>query len=63
MSMNNRIELRVFAEDKKAIAAAAELESRVVSDFIRDAALTRAQRVTHRASDGDPFGPAAPGWE
>lgn len=49
MSKTERIELRVSADDKDAIAAAAEMEHTTTTDFVRDAVLDRAQHVRARA--------------
>ncbi len=49
MSKTERIELRVSAEDKDAIAAAAVMEHTTTTEFVRDAVLARAQHVHARA--------------
>ena len=49
MSKTERIELRVSAEDKEAIAAAAAMEQTTTTEFVRDAVLGRAQHVQARS--------------
>lgn len=49
VSKTERIELRVSAEDKVAIAAAAAMERTTTTEFVRDAVLARAQHVQARA--------------
>jgi uncharacterized protein (DUF1778 family) len=49
MSKTERIELRVSAEDKHAIAAAAAMEHTTTTEFVRHAVLERAQHVHARA--------------
>lgn len=49
MSKSERIELRVSAEDKDAIAAASAMEHTTTTEFVRDAVLDRAQHVRARA--------------
>jgi uncharacterized protein (DUF1778 family) len=49
MSRTERIELRVSAEDKAAIAAAAATEQVTTTDFVRDAVLDRVEHVRARA--------------
>lgn len=49
MSKTARIELRVSAEDKDAIASAAALEKTTTTEFVRVAALDRARHVRARA--------------
>jgi uncharacterized protein (DUF1778 family) len=49
MSKTERIELRVSAEDKEAIAAAAALEDATTTDFVRGAVLDRVRHVRARA--------------
>lgn len=49
MSKTERIELRVSADDKDVIAAAAEMEHTTTTDFVRDAVLDRAHHVRARA--------------
>ena len=44
-----RIELRVSAEDKDNIAAAAAMEHTTTTEFVREAVLDRAQHVRARA--------------
>lgn len=48
MSKTERIELRVSADDKEAIAAAAAMEHTTTTEFVRDAVLDRAQHVRAR---------------
>jgi uncharacterized protein (DUF1778 family) len=45
MSRTERIELRVSADDKAVIAAAAAMEQVTTTDFVRDAVLDRVQHV------------------
>lgn len=49
MSKTERIELRVSADDKDAIAAAASMEHTTTTEFVRDAVLGRVQHVRARA--------------
>lgn len=49
MSKTERIELRVSAEDKDAIAAAAAMEHTTTTEFVRQAVLDRAQHVQARS--------------
>ncbi|WP_249009665.1 DUF1778 domain-containing protein [Conexibacter sp. DBS9H8] len=49
MSKTERIELRVSAEDKSAIATAAALDHTTITEFVREAVLDRAQHVRARA--------------
>ena len=49
MGKTERIELRVSADDKNAIAAAAALEHISTTEFVREAVLDRAQHVRARA--------------
>lgn len=49
MSKTERIELRVSAEDKDAIAAAAAMEHTTTTEFVRTAVLDRTHRVQARA--------------
>lgn len=49
MSKTERIELRVSAEDKDAITAAAAMEHTTTTEFIRHAVLDRAQHVQARS--------------
>lgn len=49
MSKTERIELRVSAADKDAIAAAAALEQTTTTEFVRQAILERAQYVQARS--------------
>ena len=49
VSKTERIELRVSAEDKDAIAAAAAMEHITTTEFVREAVLDRAQHVRARA--------------
>lgn len=49
MSRTERIELRVSADDKAAITAAAAIEQVTTTDFARDAVLDRAAHVRARA--------------
>jgi len=49
MSKTERIELRVSAEDKDAIAAAAAMEHTTTTEFVRHAVLDRAQHVQARS--------------
>ena len=48
MSKTERIELRVTAEDKDIISAAAAMEHTTTTEFVREAVLERAQRVQAR---------------
>lgn len=48
MSRTERIELRVTAEDKDIISAAAAMEHTTTTEFVREAVLERAQRVQAR---------------
>ena len=49
MSKTERIELRVSADDKQAIAAAAAMEHITTTEFVREAVLDRTQYVRARA--------------
>jgi uncharacterized protein (DUF1778 family) len=49
MSRPERIELRVSADDKAAIAAAAAAEQVTTTDFVRDAVLARMEHVRGRS--------------
>jgi uncharacterized protein (DUF1778 family) len=49
VSRTERIELRVSADDKAAIAAAAAAEQVTTTDFVRDAVLDRVQHLRARA--------------
>jgi uncharacterized protein (DUF1778 family) len=49
MSKTERIELRVSADDKQAIAAAAAMERITTTEFVRHAVLDRAQYVRARS--------------
>lgn len=49
MSKTERIELRVSAEDKDAIAAVASMEHTTTTEFVRHAVLDRVQHVRARA--------------
>jgi uncharacterized protein (DUF1778 family) len=49
VSRTKRIELRVSADDKAAIAAAAAAEQVTTTDFVRDAVLHRVQHLRARA--------------
>jgi uncharacterized protein (DUF1778 family) len=49
MGKTERIELRVSADDKDAIASAAELEHTSMTEFVRKAVLDRVQLVSARA--------------
>lgn len=49
MSKSERIEVRVSADDKDAIAAAAAAAHTTTTEFVRDAVLDRAQHVRARA--------------
>lgn len=49
MTKTERIELRVSAEDKDAIAAAAALERTTTTEFVRQAVLDRAERLQARS--------------
>lgn len=49
VSKTERIELRVSAEDKDAIAAAAAMERTTTTESVRKAVLDRAQHVRARA--------------
>lgn len=49
MTKTERIELRVSAEDKDAIAAAAAMERTTTTEFVRQAVLDRAQHVQARS--------------
>lgn len=49
MSRTERIELRVSADDKDAIAAAAAMEHATTTEFVRDAVLRRVQHIRARA--------------
>lgn len=49
MPKTERIELRVSADDKDAIASAAELEHVSTTDFVRNAVLDRVERVRARS--------------
>ncbi len=48
MSKTERIELRVSADDKAAILAAADLEHTTATDFVRGAVLDRVRRLQAR---------------
>lgn len=48
MSKTERIDVRMTADDKATIGAAAELEHVRTADFVRDAAMDRAQIVRAR---------------
>lgn len=49
MSKTERIEVRVSADDKHAIAAAAAMEHTTTTEFVRDTVLERARHVQARA--------------
>jgi uncharacterized protein (DUF1778 family) len=49
MSKTERIELRVSADDKDAIVAAAAMEHATATDFVRGAVLDRVRHVQARA--------------
>lgn len=49
VSKTERIELRVSADDKDAIVAAATLEQTTTTEFVREAVLRRVQHVRARA--------------
>ncbi|MGH3274331.1 MAG: DUF1778 domain-containing protein [Streptosporangiaceae bacterium] len=49
MSKTERIELRVSADDKNVIAAAAAMERTTTAEFVRHAVLDRAEYVRARA--------------
>lgn len=49
MSKTERIEVRLSADDKDAIAAAAAAAGLTTTEFVRDAVLDRAQHVRARA--------------
>lgn len=49
MSKTERLELRVSADDKDVIAAAAAMERTTTTEFVRDAVLDRAEHVRARA--------------
>jgi uncharacterized protein (DUF1778 family) len=49
MSKTERIELRVSAEDKDAIAAAATMEQVTTTEFVRHAVLDRTRHVQARS--------------
>jgi uncharacterized protein (DUF1778 family) len=50
VSKTERIELRVSADDKDAIAAAAQAAHTTTTEFVRDAVLARVQHVRARAN-------------
>lgn len=49
MSKTERIELRVSADDKAAILAAADMEHTTATDFVRGAVLDRVRHLQARA--------------
>ena len=49
MSKTERIEVRVSADDKHAIAAATAMEHTTTTEFVRDTVLERARHVQARA--------------